>query len=95
MGFPGNATGEEVDIISKIGTHYSKLGIYLLNDVDGTSTDAIEKEFAKDAYKINLEIFKRWLKGSGKGPVTWVKLADVLQRIGLSELGSDISSSLM
>ena len=95
MGFHINDTGEEVDIISKIGTHYTKLGIHLLDDDDGAKTDAIEKEFAKDAYRINLEIFKRWLKGSGKGPVTWVELANILKRIGLSELHSDIYSSLL
>ena len=95
MGFPINDTGEEVDIISKIGTHYTTLGIHLLDDDYGAKTDAIEKEFAKDAYRINLEIFKRWLKGSGKGPVTWFELTNILQRIGLTELASDIYSSLM
>ena len=95
MEFPITDTGEEVDIISKIGTHYNKLGIHLLNDVDGAKTDAIEEKFSKDAYKINLEILKRWLKGGGKSPVTWVELTNVLRRIGLSELGSDIYSSLL
>ena len=95
MGFPINDTGEKVDILSKIGTHYYTLGIHLLDDDCAAKTDAIEKEFSKDAYRINLEIFKRWLKGSGKGPVTWVQLTNILRRIGLLEVASDIDSSLM
>ena len=95
MEFPVNDTGEKVDILSKIGTHYYSLGIHLLNDSDGAITDAIEEKFANNAHRINMEILKRWLKGSGKGPVTWVKLTNILQRIGLTELASDIYSSLI
>ena len=56
-----------------IGDYHYKFGIMLLQDGDGTKTDAII-----DAAKGNLElscikILQRWLQGAGRS-VTWVTL---------------------
>ena len=93
MGFP-KSDGSEIDIIARIGDKDNVLGIQLLNDDDGTKTDALEKKFSHDPYRISLHIFKLWLQGQGKKPITWGTLVNVLKRINLNALANDIETSL-
>ena len=46
------------------------LGPLLLNDDTGTITDDIAKKFSKNAFDINFEILKRWIRGMNITPVT-------------------------
>ena len=45
-----------------------------------------------DAERINKEILERWLVGTGKKPVTWTTLVEVLRDIELSILADDIEA---
>ena len=86
---------ENLNIISEIGNAYTMLGPLLLDDKHGTTTDAIEREFQKKAMDINNEILKRWVRGGGKSPVTWVTLVRVLKQVELKELARKIENSLL
>ena len=87
--FPGDK--EDIDIPEQIGTKYTRFGVFLLNDPTGVRVEAIKKKH-EDAAEINLEILQEWLKGSGKTPVTWKTLVDVLFKIGLTKLADNIKS---
>ena len=87
-------SGNTVDVVQQIGTHYSKLGPLLLNDVTGAVTSAIVSQYQRDADAINQEILTRWLQGQGKKPVSWSTRTDVLNEVGLSELPQMIQESL-
>ena len=86
-------TGETVNIIDQVGTHYDNLGVILLNDSDESIVDAIVHD-RRETAKITKEILKRWIRGMGKQPVTWKTLTDTLQTIRLSELASPIVMAL-
>ena len=45
-----------------------------------------------DAEQINTEILQKWLTGSGKKPVSWATLVEVLRDIELSALAGDIET---
>lgn len=90
MSFPRNKT----DIVQRIGAKHHVFGINLLNDEDGSKTSGFEDRFGRDAYRICLEIFKLWLQGQGRKPVTWVTLVTVLKDIDLLTLASEIETSL-
>ena len=78
----------------RIGSKYLTFGIQLLEDTTGAITDAIEEECHHDAHKINLKIFKRWIGGQGRRPLSWTTLIEVLMDIQLSELALEIKQSL-
>ena len=77
-----------------VGTAYSKMGVFLLKDDTGAVVQALELEHMKDAEKINMAIFSRWLQGKGAQPVAWSTLIGVLRKIGLCVLAGDIESGL-
>ncbi|CAI8029369.1 hypothetical protein GBAR_LOCUS16689 [Geodia barretti] len=83
-----------IDITSKVGMKYMKLGTLLLEDNDGSIMPTIKSQCLLDADSITMEIMRRWLRGKGKQPVTWRTLTDSLKSIGLSPLASSIEHSL-
>ena len=83
-----------VNIAKRIGADYNLLGIFLLQDEDGTVTDAIADERHHNPFKVNYEILKQWIQGKGRQPVQWSTLIDVLKKIELSELAKKIEESL-
>ena len=82
-----------INLVEQIGTHYSSLGPFLLNDDTGAITKAIESQYKMDAFNINHEILSQWLQGKGKTPVSWKTLIDTLMTIKLSTLAEDIENS--
>ena len=84
--------GGKVNLAEKIGVNYYEFGILLLEDDDGDQIAAIEKEQGKSASDINRQVFRLWLKGKGRQPVTWATLVAVLQDIGLAKLARDIEA---
>ena len=88
--FPGK--NGKIDISEEIGINYKRFGILLLNDPNGVRVDAIEKKLREVSKDINLEILSKWVNGSGKQPVTWKTLVDILVEIGLTTLANDIKA---
>ena len=83
-----------IKIIKCIGTHYDVLGTLLLQDNDGTVTQAIRDQYHHDAAKINYDIMRQWIQGKGRQPVQWSTLIDVLKKIELSVLAKKIEDVL-
>ena len=81
-----------MNLAEKIGVSYYEFGVQLLDDDDGDKITAIEKELGKSALDINRRVFRLWLKGKGRQPVTWATLVAVLQDIGLARLAQDIAA---
>ena len=80
---------------AQVGTAYSKMGVFLLKDQTGAVVQALENEHMRDAEKISMAIFSRWLQGKGAQPVAWSTLIGVLRKIGLCALADDIEGGLM
>ena len=58
---------------------YEEFGTQLLEDETGDIVPEIEQD-EKKTKKICREIFRRWLDGKGKQPVTWATLINVLTK---------------
>ena len=93
MAFP-KLDGSKINILTRISVRYNVFGIFLLNDDDGSKTDALKEKCMRDSNEINLEISKKWLQGEGKWPVTWATFLRVLKKIDMKPLAFDIGSSL-
>ena len=93
MAFP-MLNGSKINILKKIGVRYNAFGIFLLNDNDGSVTDALKETCMRDSDEINLEISRKWLQGEGKLPITWVTFLRVLKNIDMKPLAFDIEASL-
>lgn len=89
------SSGSSINIVEKIGVHYSKLGRMLLNDETGAITKEIVYQNPLDVEAMNTEILKEWLKGQRRQPVTWCTLIDILKEIGLSDLAEMIQDNLI
>ena len=83
-----------INVLEKIGTHYWKLGVLLLEDAAGEVTQAIIEQHHGDATKINYQIFQKWIQGKGKLPVEWSTLIQALKDIGLAQLANEIEQTL-
>ena len=81
-------------VAALVGAAYSEMGVFLLKDKTGAVVRALENEHMRDAEKINMAIFSRWLQGKGAQPVAWSTLIGVLRKIGLCELADDIEDGL-
>jgi hypothetical protein len=77
-----------VNLAVKIGAKYITFGTLLLEDNDGSIMEAIEKERGRNAADINAQIFRRWLRGTGRQPLTWNTLASVLQDMEFPQLAT-------
>ncbi len=86
------ATGR-VNLAERIGTRYTTFGILLLEDAHGDCIEAITREHSLRAEDINCHVFREWLKGRGRTPVSWATLVCVLQDMGLCGLAQDIEHS--
>jgi pyruvoyl-dependent arginine decarboxylase (PvlArgDC) len=82
-----------VNLAEKIGAKYSTFGAVLLEDNDGSIMEAVENEKRENAEKINTEVFRRWLRGTGKQPLTWKTLASVLEDVNLPQLAALIRNA--
>ena len=79
-----------INIPQEIGTKYSQFGIFLLDDANGIRVHSIEHKHRGDAVQINIEILQEWATGSGKKPVNWKTLTEVLRDIELCTLASEL-----
>ena len=68
----------KVNIPVEIGTKYVRFGTLILEDADGTRVSNLQHKNQRDPEQINIEIFREWLNGKGKQPVTWATLIEVL-----------------
>ena len=82
------------DIAEKIGTNYEHFGTLLLNDIDGSKINNIEKLKHGDPVGITAEILEQWLQGKGRLPVTWQTLIKCLRDMKMTVLADYIESSL-
>lgn len=82
-----------INIPQQIGTKYLQFGILLLNDSTGDRVDSIKHEHSQHAENINIQILQEWIKGNGKEPVSWKTLTEVLRKIGLSRLATEIEEA--
>ena len=71
------------NIAIKVGVHYFKFGVFLLEDTNGVIVKALEMEHHWNAEQINMAILQRWLQGMGVKPVTWSTLVSVFKKTGI------------
>ena len=86
--FRVHSQNEDMNIIEQIGNG-KMFGVLLLNDRRGNIVESIDDKDFK------FEILRRWIRGSGRTPVTWGTLVEVLKEAGLKTLAGDIESSLL
>ena len=84
--------GRTINIPQEIGTNYSRFGMFLLNDPNGTKVTNMEHKHRGDPERINTEILREWATGREKKPVTWQTLIGVLRDIELGALASEIEA---
>ena len=92
MNFPGKY--RKFDVMEEIGIKYSKFGILLLQDADGSKVAALELTWQRDSNQISRDIMKDWLQGRGKRPVTYATLLGCLRDAGLNSLATDIEDTI-
>lgn len=84
--------GRVISIPVEIGVKYFEFGIFLLDDRSGSRVKSMASKHQNVAKQINIEILQEWLEGSGKKPVSWATLVEVLRDIGLSTLADEIAA---
>lgn len=91
----GRGDQKEVRIIQGIGVDYHTVGTNLLNDDDGAIMPTIKEDERGKTEAIITEVFRRWLAGKGRKPVSWGTLVHVLRNIAqLTSLADEIITTL-
>ena len=86
--------GKNLNIIQKTSIHYANLGMILLDDKNQEKVDGLKMKHCNDPVDIVTAIYKMWINGTGRKPVTWQTLIDVLKDIELSSLAEEIETGL-
>ena len=77
-----------------MGSNYSSLGTFLLDDKTGAKVRALEIEYKMNAEAINEAIFRKWLNEEEVKPVTWQTLITQLRTAKLNALAREIEIGL-
>lgn len=88
MNFP--TQGATINIIQEIGANYSNLGIFLLNDKNGTRIVALQRQHHLNAEDITKAIFQTWFCEGTEKSITWNTLVTALRKAGLNCLADKI-----
>ncbi len=88
--FPGK--DRTINVPQEISTTYDTFGIALLEDRTGARIKAIALQYMNDATKVNMEVLQQWIGGTGRRPVTWATLVEVLRDTGLNALAQDLEA---
>ena len=85
--FPSVVDGEKkaINIIQRI---------FLLEDDNGDIIDSLKEPCHHDPIQITTAVYKKWISGTGRKPVTWQTLVDVLREIELNRVADDIDSTV-
>ncbi len=86
------STHGSINIPQKISTSFRTFGVFLLDDDTGSRVEALVHHHREDAVAINMAILREWLQGTGRQPVTWKTLVDVLRDSNLNTLANDITA---
>ena len=88
------AKQKNLSIIQRTGTRYTKLAMYLLDDDNCDIVDSLKEKYRGDPEEIVTAVYKKWINGTGRKPVTWQTLLDVLREIELNSLAEEIETAL-
>ena len=93
---PSMVDGENkrLNIVERTASHYAKLAMHLLCDVNCDTIASLEKQFQRDPEIIATTVYKKWISGTGKKPISWRTLIDVLREIRLISLAEEIENAL-
>ena len=61
-----------------------------MNDGEANIMAEIKNNCRGEAMAIKMEIIRRWIRGTGRKPISWETLACVLESMGLVDLAQDI-----
>ena len=92
---PGDgAKRKNHNIIQRTSTCYTNLAMYLLDDDNCEIVDSLKEKCHGDPVEITRAVYKKWIFGTGRQPVTWQTLVDVLREIQLNSLAEEIEIAL-
>ena len=90
----GDGAKKNLNIIQRTSTRYTKLAMYLLDDDNCEIVDCLKEKCRGDPEEIVTAVYKKWINGTGRKPVTWLTLVDVLRDIELTSLAEEIETAL-
>ena len=83
-----------INVAVDIGMQYFLVGTALLNDRSGAVVPQIAAELLGNAERINMEILRRWIQGSGVEDRSWGGLLRVLRESGRAALAEEMEEAL-
>ena len=93
---PSMVDGENkrLNIVQRTASHYAKLAMHLLDDENRVITAILEVLFHHNPERIATDVYEKWISGTGRKPISWRTLIDVLREIGLISLAEEIETAL-
>ena len=83
---------EKLKIIERTAARYSTLGVFLLNDHDGSRVKRIEMSNHYKPEAIMTEVFQEWIGTDSEH--TWRRLVGCLNDCSLKTLARDVKEAL-
>ena len=85
-------SGRALRILDNIASHWEEIGICL--QIDEATLRMITAETRGDVMDCCGEMMRQWLQGSGRQPVTWATLIEVLREADFNVLAHDLEMVL-
>ena len=84
--------GKEIRVISQIAGGWEKVALALR--FDGAALTAIDRDSFHRPEMACLNMFQRWMRGEGRGPVCWEVLMKALKDAEYTVLAEDLAVAL-
>ena len=83
-------------VVNQVASQWERLATMLELDNDGRKIDAIRRDFWGAGVEICcMQAIHHWMRGEGKGPVSWRTLLRCLDDIECSEIAEEIRMKLI
>ena len=83
-------SGRKIKIIQTLAAEWNFFGYQLNFDSDGSAVDLINRRHPNDPEQCCKKMLQMWLRGNGVKPVTWRKLAELIEDFNYGTLAADI-----
>ena len=90
-----SANGKNIKIIDRLAPSWNHFGILLEFDGEGTAVDIIYKKHRGDPLDCCHAMFRHWLNGNRRTPLSWRTLIELLQDFNQEVLAGEVRSALI
>ena len=86
--------GGSIKTVQQCSSKYYNIGVFLLSDFNAHIVQSLVMEHKNVNEDIMKAVFKKWIDGTGKTPISWNTLIKVLRQVELGTLADELQNAM-